>query len=298
MPNLFLLLSTTCNLSAKAGFFSLAYNLILNKYYTNLNDTYKTAGQIDLSYEIIEKERMDKFKDKYFIIVGRNKEDVYFKGGYSENYKEKRLVIFPSIEESKDKSSSKDSIGIIAEKQSNIIEIKTNNNDALKALESLGLFGLLPVFDSSNFSFTGNNGTNSNCNINAGTDNSNGNTNQNNTNNIPTLNFREKIIHFYSKYILRKKVYTANKGIIKDQRLLVLGKIDFNTHKNANTNTNDFVITIQPKFLICSGLTEYEEIIGYLIKQQSNRMYWILVFIAFITILDGANKSISKIYKC
>lgn len=82
-------------------------------------------------------------------------------------------------------------------------------------------------------------------------------------------------------------MHIINKGFIKDQRILILGKLEFNLLSKS--------ISVNPYMIICSGAVEFEEIIEYLIAKQNNKLFNVLAVMFLLTVIHAIlNYNIKK----
>ena len=89
-----------------------------------------------------------------------------------------------------------------------------------------------------------------------------------------SLKNKWKLMKF--NFFKENDIYLVNKSIIKDQRILLMGKFKQNSFK--------------PICLIGSGMVEFEEIIEFFRQKASVRMRQTVYLLLGITILSGSNK--------
>lgn len=103
-----LIASSTISIISKTSFIYLTYNFI-NLYRLNkLKHLYNTAGQIDLSYEILDYDKLINNKNKHFLIAATTN-NTYSLGNFIEKFNNKTLEIIK-----------------LNNKAFNIVEIKKN----------------------------------------------------------------------------------------------------------------------------------------------------------------------------
>jgi len=229
---------------AKGAFVLFGYNLIHYYRISKLQKQVATAGQIDLSYEKIDKEKLFSHKDKLFLIAGTNKNEINLKVK-AEVFNEKalELIVKPMNDMYFDSQADQN------------IEIKVNTYNRY-----------IPFYDCSNLK------ANEIISL----------------KDIKNFTFIEKLsyLKFYFFNIRqKKKIYSINKGISQNQRILVLSNLNFPSSNK---------IILNPKLVICSGLVEFEEMIDYLKNKRSVALFQITLFISFLTFIDFLNKSFSN----
>jgi hypothetical protein len=96
------------------------------------------------------------------------------------------------------------------------------------------------------------------------------------------LNLVEKMKYLLlSRYC--EKLYLLERGVIKNQRILVYGKI-YKNHK----------LSIKPEILIGSGIVEFEELIEYTKNKLNTRLFNITVCLFVFSFLHFSYKNLTK----
>lgn len=272
------MVEAVCAALVKLSFGSFAY--FGGRYYMfkSLQHLVNISGQIDLSYETINPDLMKDNLDKYYLICGANEKEIIFKDTIERfNIKQlhslNKLASNIRMKQNTGDSQSNDSVKNIP----NTINCEFNNKFA-------------NIFDPTSIQTK--------------------QLDNNFISNLSSLTFKTKI-EFISKYISSKldniankigvvknenntncsnntnnNLFLVKKGIVKDQRILVLGKI-----KGVdNVKNGEQSISVKPKALICSGLVEFEEMIEYLKTESSTRMFQTVVILIFLTVVDAAYK--------
>lgn len=253
---------------AKTGFLMFGYYSYKYYHYSNIEKVYTTSGQIDLSYEVLSDELIKNSKNRYFLICGNNVELCFLKN-VVERYREKTTVL----------------------KDIKLLKLKSLKDEKIIEIEKT----LVEYYDASTLSAKA---LNSVYDLKVSQNKENENHEISNKISIWTkLNYLSKKIEnlLDFEYIMnnndtnknqpiKKNLYLTSKGILPDQKILVLGKI--------YTKNNQY--KIKPKAIICSGMIEVEEIFQYLKSKNSNRMFQTVIFISFLSIVSIINNNFNK----
>lgn len=235
---------------AKSTFLYFSYNLISYYRLYYINNLFSSSGQIDLSYEKLPSNPTDQvnFQKKYFLLVGTNKNQVYLTSLF-EQFNIKTLKINAFLKEN--------------------IEIQSETNE-FNHIKVISKRRFLQFFDCSNLKST------------LVSRNFSQVHEINSVFNRIRLGFTLMNTFFYKN----NDVYYNSKGLLSNQRLLVMGRFEFD-----NLNKTVF---IKPKFVVCSGVVEFEEIIQYLMSQKSVRLFRITCFLGLLCVFDLSYRGYMK----
>jgi hypothetical protein len=230
---------------AKLGFTYFAYNAYDYYRLNKLKIEVETSGQVDLSYEILNKDKLLSHANKSFLIAGtnRNKVDINIQ---SEIFNGKRLEII---------KKSKDNIELLSEVNKDVnIKVLTENK-------------YIPYYDCGNLRAE----------------------EVIKIHQISKLSLIEKVNYFKNLVVTKqqkeKRIFIIEKGLSENQRVLVFGKLSFNSNS----------VLIKPKLVICSGLVEFEEMIEYLRESRSKRMFQISIILGLLASIDLFSRVLKQI---
>ena len=89
---------------------------------------------------------------------------------------------------------------------------------------------------------------------------------------------------FINGLFIKFRIIKINKGFLKDQRILIYGKIKYENEK----------LMIIPKYFIGSGMVEFEESAENSMHQINHKLFNMLIFLVILSFVHFSIKTFFK----